>query len=166
MKKIIINGKHNIESIEGNKKKQERNVATYEEPTIKEQLGCINRYYMNVDDNYSKSIKSEISRKINGYKNQDVKKDIYNKTLLINADKIIEKLVSCKLKCYYCCNNVKILYKIVRDEQQWTLDRIDNDKCHSDINTVISCLKCNLQRRVKNSKDFVFTKQLKISKLE
>ena len=166
MKKIIINGKHNIESIEGNKKKQERSVATYEEPTIKEQLGCINRYYMNVDDNYSKSIKSEISRKINGYKNQDVKKDIYNKTLLINADKIIEKLVSCKLKCYYCCNNVKILYKIVRDEQQWTLDRIDNDKCHSDINTVISCLKCNLQRRVKNSKDFVFTKQLKISKLE
>lgn len=166
MKKIIINGKHNIESIEGNKKKQERNVANYEEPTIKEQLGCINRYYMNVDDNYSKSIKSEISRKINGYKNQDVKKDIYNKTLLINADTIIEKLVSCKLKCYYCCNNVKILYKIVRDEQQWTLDRIDNDKCHSDINTVISCLKCNLQRRVKNSKDFVFTKQLKISKLE
>lgn len=166
MKKIIINGKHNIESIEGNKKKQERNVANYEEPTIKEQLGCINRYYMNVDDNYSKSIKSEISRKINGYKNQDVKKEIYNKTLLINADTIIEKLVSCKLKCYYCCNNVKILYKIVRDEQQWTLDRIDNDKCHSDINTVISCLKCNLQRRVKNSKDFVFTKQLKISKLE
>lgn len=166
MKKIIINGKHNIESIEGNKKKQERNVANYEEPKIKEQLGCINRYYMNVDDNYSKSIKSEISRKINGYKNQDVKKDIYNKTLLINADTIIEKLVSCKLKCYYCCNNVKILYKIVRDEQQWTLDRIDNDKCHSDINTVISCLKCNLQRRVKNSKDFVFTKQLKISKLE
>ena len=42
---------------------------------------------------------------------------------------------------------------MVRDEQQWTLDRIDNDKCHSDENTVISCLKCNLQRRVKNSDD-------------
>ena len=166
MKKIIINGKHNIKSIEGNKKKQERNVANYEEPSLKEQIASINRYYMNVDDNYSKSIKSEISRKINGYKTQDVKKEIYNESLLINAENIIEKLVACKLKCYYCCKNVKILYKTVRDEQQWTLDRIDNDKCHSDINTVISCLKCNLQRRVKNSKDFVFTKQLKISKLE
>ena len=166
MKKIIINGKHNIESLEGNKKQQERNVANYEEPSLKEQIASINRYYMNVDDNYSKPIKSEISRKINGYKNQDVKKEIYNEALLINADNIIEKLVSCKLKCYYCCKNVKILYKTVRDEQQWTLDRIDNDDCHSENNTVISCLKCNLQRRVKNSKDFVFTKQLKISKLE
>ena len=166
MKKIIINGKHNIESLDGNKKQQERNVANYEEPTLKEQITSINRYYMNIGDNYSKSIKSEISRKINGYKTQDVKKEIYNESLLIKADNIIEKLVSCKLKCYYCCKNVKILYKIVRDEQQWTLDRIDNDKCHSDINTVISCLKCNLQRRVKNSKDFVFTKQLKISKFE
>ena len=165
MKKIIINGKHNIESLDGNKKQQERNVANYEEPTLKEQITSINRYYMNIGDNYSKSIKSEISRKINGYKTQDVKKEICNESQLIKADNIIEKLVSCKLKCYYCCKNVKILYKIVRDEQQWTLDRIDNDKCHSDINTVISCLKCNLQRRVKNSKDFVFTKQLKISKL-
>ena len=165
MKKIIINGKHNIESLEGNKKQQERNVANYEEPSLKEQLVSINRYYMHVGDNYSKHIKCEISRKIIGYKTQDVKKEIYNESLLINADNTIEKLVSCKLKCYYCCKNVKILYKTVRDEQQWTLDRIDNDKCHSDINTVISCLKCNLQRRVKNSKDFVFTKQLKISKL-
>ena len=67
---------------------------------------------MNIGDNYSKSIKSEISRKINGYKSQDVKKEIYNELLLINADNIIEKLVSCKLKCYYCCKNVKILQKM------------------------------------------------------
>ena len=165
MKKIIINGKHNIESLDGNKKQQERNVANYEEPTLKEQITSINRYYMNIGDNYSKSIKSEISRKINGYKTQDVKKEIYNEALLINADNIIEKLVSCKLNCYYCRNNVKILYKIVRDKQQWTLDRIHNDECHSENNTVICCLKCNLERRVKNSNDFVFTKQLKISKL-
>ena len=165
MKKITINGKHNIETIQGKKKQEERNVAKYDEPLIKDQLISINKYYMDIDDIYSKSIKSEISRKISGYKNQDVKKEIYDKNLLINANNIIEKLVSCKLKCYYCCNNVKILYKMVRDEQQWTLDRIDNDKCHSDENTVISCLKCNLQRRVKNSDDFVFTKQLKISKV-
>ena len=98
MKKTTINGKHNIETIQGKKKQEERNVAKYDEPLIKDQLISINKYYMDIHDNYSKSIKSEISRKISGYKNQDVKKEIYDKNLLINANNIIEKLVSCKLK--------------------------------------------------------------------
>tara|TARA_Y100000768_G_C23971431_1_gene680777 strand:+ start:1227 stop:1727 length:501 start_codon:yes stop_codon:yes gene_type:complete len=165
MKHINITGNEKKIIIEKKKTIITRNVVKYIEPTIEEQVIIINNYYMDINDDYTKDIKSEINRKISGYKNQDIKKGIYNEIILINSDNIIEKLVACKLKCYYCCKNVKILYKIVRDEQQWTLDRIDNDKCHSDINTVISCLKCNLQRRVKNSKDFVFTKQLKISKL-
>ena len=53
MKKIIINGKHNIENIQGKKKQEERNVAKYDEPLIKDQLISINKYYMNIDDIYS-----------------------------------------------------------------------------------------------------------------
>jgi len=49
---------------------------------------------------------------------------------------------------------------------QWTLDRIDNDMGHNNNNTVISCLGCNLQRRTTNQDKFLFTKQLKLKKIE
>lgn len=166
MKQIVISGSHNINCINGNKKKELRSIVTYEEPELKQQIFLINKSYMNIEHQHSKNIASEINRKINGYKSQDVKKNIFNEELLVNAENVLEKLVSCKLNCYYCKNKVKVLYKIVRDQQQWTLDRINNDLCHSNDNTVISCLKCNLQRRVKNSDDFVFTKQLKINKID
>ncbi len=165
MKQISIKGKHNINLINGNKDNEFRNVATYEEPPISEQINLVNKYFMNLDDENTPHLKGEISRKINGYKSQDVKKDIYDANKLVNMDNVLEKLVACKLKCYYCKIPVKVLFTKVRDDRQWTLDRIDNDICHSNSNTVICCLKCNLERRVKNSKDFVFTKQLKIKKV-
>ena len=46
----------------------------------------------------------------------------------------------------------------------WTLDRIDNDLSHTNNNTCISCLKCNLQKRRRSHEKFKFTKQLKIEK--
>tara|TARA_Y100000741_G_scaffold210821_2_gene160552 strand:- start:183 stop:680 length:498 start_codon:yes stop_codon:yes gene_type:complete len=165
MKQISIKGKHNINLINGNKDNEFRNVATYEEPPISEQINLVNKYFMNIVDENTPHLKGEISRKINGYKSQDVKKDIYDANKLVNMDNVLEKLVACKLKCYYCKIPVKVLFTKVRDDKQWTLDRIDNDICHSNSNTVICCLKCNLERRVKNSNDFVFTKQLKIKKI-
>ena len=165
MKQISIKGKHNINLINGNKDNEFRNVASYEEPPISEQINLVNKYFMNIVDENTPHLKGEISRKINGYKSQDVKKDIYDANKLVNMDNVLEKLVACKLKCYYCKIPVKVLFTKVRDDRQWTLDRIDNDICHSNSNTVICCLKCNLERRVKNSKDFVFTKQLKIKKI-
>ena len=165
MKQISIKGKHNINLINGNKDNEFRNVATYEEPPISEQINLVNKYFMNIVDENTPHLKGEISRKINGYKSQDVKKDIYDANKLVNMDNVLEKLVACKLKCYYCKIPVKVLFTKVRDDKQWTLDRIDNDICHSNSNTEICCLKCNLERRVKNSNDFVFTKQLKIKKI-
>ena len=58
-----------------------------------------------------------------------------------------------------------ILSKKVRDQQQWTLDRIDNSLGHHKDNVVISCLQCNLKRRTTEIDRFTFTKQLKITKL-
>ena len=165
MKKISITGKHNINLINGNKDNEFRNVATYVEPLISDQLSLVNKYFMNIVDENTPHLRGEITRKINGYKSQDVKKKIYDDKKLVNIDNVLEKLVACKLKCYYCRNQVKVLFTKVRDDEQWTLDRIDNDICHSNSNTVICCLKCNLQRRVKSSSDFIFTKQLNVTRV-
>ena len=128
------------------------------------QIEMINQLYLTDFCKEDVLLKREIEKKINGYKHQDINKKIFDETLLISICDAIEKLVSSKLKCTYCKCNVLLLYKDVRDEKQWTLDRIDNDKCHSNLNTIISCLKCNLQRRTRDMQKFKFTKQLKINK--
>jgi len=69
------------------------------------------------------------------------------------------------MKCYYCKEEVYILYKNIRENLQWTLDRVDNDLGHINDNLVISCLKCNLKRRKQNDIAFLFTKQLDIKKI-
>ena len=168
MKTINITGKNNINKLINYKKKDnisKRCNINYKEPNHNEQIKLINKYYMNQQDNMETNIIREIKSKLNGYKNQDIKKHIYQEDELIKIDQIIEKLVSSKLLCYYCKENVKILFVEVRDNKQWTLDRIDNNICHNNDNTVICCLKCNLERRVQNSNNFKFTKQLKIKKI-
>jgi hypothetical protein len=130
------------------------------------QIEMINQLYLMDSCKEDVLLKREIDKKINGYKKQDINKKIFDDSLLISLPDVIEKLVSSKLICVYCKCNVLLLYKDVRDEKQWTLDRIDNDKCHSNSNTMISCLKCNLQRRTRDMEKFKFTKQLKIKKQE
>jgi hypothetical protein len=59
-----------------------------------------------------------------------------------------------------------ILFDKVRDSNQWTLDRLNNYDEHSCDNTIISCLKCNLERRRQNSEKFKFTKQLQTNQFK
>ena len=61
---------------------------------------------------------------------------------------------------------MQILYENVREKCQWTLDRVDNDICHSKNNVVVSCLACNLQKRRRESESFRFMKQMKIEKIQ
>ena len=105
----------------------------------------------------------EIDKKLTSYKTQDINKNRYNEKN-ITLEETIEKLVSSKLICKYCRCKMYILYNKVRDLDQWTLDRIDNDLAHTNNNVVICCLRCNLQRRRQNDNKFLFTKQLKIVK--
>ena len=133
----------------------------------KSQINLINKIYLNNLNESELLIKSvilkEINKKILSYKNQDINKNKFeNKN--INQDEVIEKLVSSKLKCFYCKSNCYLLYKKVRDSYQWTLDRIDNNLSHENDNVIICCLKCNLERRCQNKDKFLFTKQLKIEK--
>lgn len=134
------------------------------EQDYKSQVDMINQIYLGINiENYKKVI-SELKKKISSYKLQDERKERYNADTLIKEEELYEKLVVSKLKCYYCNNAVKIEYGYSRDDFQWTLDRIDNSLGHSSDNTVISCLKCNLQRRVIDCNKFNFTKKLKIQK--
>ena len=129
------------------------------------QKNILNKLYLNEDFIEKKLLINELKSKINSYKSQDIKKDFHEKTNLITFDNVVEKLITSKLKCYYCNKNLLIFFEKVRDNDQWTLDRLNNYDEHTNANTIISCLHCNLQRRRKNSEKFKFTKQLETKKI-
>jgi hypothetical protein len=129
----------------------------------KEQIKMINMLYFDNEFAHKKLLEREIDKKISSYKTQDINKNKYDGNN-INREETVEKLVASKLKCYYCKSNVLLFYNKVRDMEQWTLDRIDNNINHSNNNVIIACLKCNLQRRCQDKDKFLFTKQLKIIK--
>ena len=176
-KEIIFNGKNAKDAF---KKKEEKkrviidkwNIDSY---YLKNQKDLIRKIYMNYDckgDEYKNYknieiiVKQEIHKKMLGYKQQDIVKNKYVENKLITEDEIIEKILESHMDCYYCKEEIKILYEQVRDDKQWTLDRIDNDIGHYTNNVVICCLKCNLQRRRMDDEKFKFTKQLKLKKID
>jgi hypothetical protein len=125
-----------------------------------EQLLCLHKILNGVVFDEKKYFIQALKNKLDSYKQQDKKKtyDAYDN--FITLENIIEKLVAYNMRCYYCNSKTLILFKNVRTNYQWTLDRLNNYDEHSNANTVICCLKCNLQRRRKNSEKFKFTKQL------
>ena len=120
--------------------------------------------YLNQSFDGDNILKQELKNKINGYKNQDKKRNILNIDKLISQEELIEKLLISKLKCYYCKCVCLLLYNNVREKKQWTLDRLDNSIGHNKDNVVICCLKCNLKRRTLDDEKFKFTKQMRITK--
>ena len=127
------------------------------------QIEFINKLYQNIHFDENKICIREIKLKLNGYKNQDKQKE-RNVNNIINFDEIIEKLVLSQLKCFYCRENMKIVFENIREPTQWTLDRLNNYYAHNNDNVVVCCLKCNLQRRRQNHKSFKFSKQMIITK--
>lgn len=109
-------------------------------------------------------IKSLIDKKISSYKQQDIEKDKYDVDKFVTFDNVIGKMNESGLNCYYCSCKMFLLYEIVREMKQWTLDRVDNDLGHNNDNVIISCLECNLKRRRTNKDSFLFTKNLTIVK--
>lgn len=172
MRAFKITGKHNIDKMNavGNEsyKAVRKHMNDLEDAVSFHpfQLTMLRNLYIIGPDYVSEHTSlflSEINHKIQGYKSQDMRKDI--KLNLINQEEVLEKLVSSQLTCCYCSKPILVLYKNVRDPHQWTLDRIDNALGHTCENTCIACLKCNLQRRVMNAEKFTFTKKLKIQKV-
>jgi hypothetical protein len=114
---------------------------------------------------YKSKIISHIKMKISSYKSQDMVKKKYNEIEFITFNDVVELLIKCNLTCCYCSKNVYILYENVREINQWTLDRINNDIGHDKNNLLIACLDCNLKRRRINKDAFMFTKNMIITKI-
>jgi hypothetical protein len=176
MKNIEIKGKHQKHKIDRANDPNNKNIVATRDCMqtispefflIKNQISMINKLYLNSEKEfeYKKECLREIDKKIASYKAQDINKNKYEENN-ITQEQTIEKLVCSKLKCYYCSCNMFIFYNKVRDSEQWTLDRIDNDLPHQNNNVIVCCLRCNLQRRRQNKDKFLFTKQLKIVKVK
>ena len=180
MRSIRITGKHNIDKMEkiGNQsyKAVRKHMTDLDAGVLTQpyQLDLLRNMYLSGASAESAGANavairslfySELNHKIQGYKGQDIKKEIHSAETLINLEDVLEKLVGSHLTCCYCSKPIFILYKNVREPLQWTLDRLDNTLGHTKPNTCISCLKCNLQRRLTDVEKFTFTKKLKIQKL-
>lgn len=108
--------------------------------------------------------KRQIEKKIQSYKQQDIYKNRFLDQHFIHFENVVDVLYKSELTCCYCDAFVYILYEHVRENHQWTLDRINNDIGHNEGNLLVSCLECNLKRRRTNNDAFLFTKKLQIIK--
>ena len=175
MKSISITGKRNTDKI----KSLDNPDMIYERNSVKkwtkelilfyekheEQVCVINKLYMDDQPFENREIFiKEIEKKINGYKHQDVEKELYDKDLFIDMECVLSELTGCRLKCYYCEKKCYIIYNEVLSKTQWTVDRIDNNCGHNKGNIVIACLECNLRRGTMDSNRFKLGKQLKFIK--
>jgi hypothetical protein len=173
-KKVIINGtvakyqmKKVIKKPEDVKERKTMEQISIEMFSWESQYSLLNILTTKTNDDPSVIlVKKQIMSKLNNYKQQDVLKKVHDERKLIHLDQVIGKLQESGLKCFYCKEEVYLLYKMVREMKQWSLDRIDNDIGHFYDNVVISCLDCNLKRRKKSSHAFLFTKQMNIVRVD
>jgi hypothetical protein len=160
-----------------NKKEKKMRVQTHtwdindSELSYETQINMLNYInQLNLDkivNNHNKYINifiNNLKNKISGYRQQDILKQKLDIDQFIDLKNVISLLLESNLKCCYCHKEIYILYKHVRDMEQWTLDRIDNNIGHNVGNLVISCLKCNLKRRRINQNSFMITKNMTIKR--
>jgi hypothetical protein len=107
----------------------------------------------------------EIEKKRRGYASQDKKWNIFSERHFVTTEHVESLLRAANMKCGYCDVTMLAVYE-ARDRAQWTLDRVDNDYGHNMGNVLVCCLRCNLQRRSRDSKKFAFSKQLVVTKLD
>ncbi len=113
-----------------------------------------------------KCLLQELNKKIYGYKAQDMLKKLYDETKFVSIDYVLSLLIETELKCFYCKEDVNIIYEPIREPKQWSLERIDNSYGHNKDNVTIACLSCNLRRRTMYHERYVFTKQLCVIKMD
>lgn len=176
MRSIDITGKRNIDKIQKVKNPERKETIKWNLDdsyfTYNKQIQIINSLYLNqgCDEEQKHKqepeqnilAKREISKKINGYKSQDIQKELLDLNRLISLDQTIEKLMISKLKCFYCKENCDLLYKNTLAKKQWTLDRLNNEYGHNHDNVVICCLECNIKKGEMDSDRFKQGKEIKI----
>ena len=133
------------------------------ENQVKIIIDISNNSFTHIDD-ITKIALQQINKKIYSYKQQDIIKKHFNEEKFLTLEHVIKQLNDCELKCKYCNKEMYILYDVVREMSQWSIDRINNDMGHNNDNFHLSCLECNLKRRRINDEKFLFTKKLTIIK--
>jgi hypothetical protein len=108
-----------------------------------------------------KLVFQELNKKICGYKNQDCQKQKFDNTKFITIEQVLKRLQESELKCFYCKENLQLIYQSVREPKQWSVERIDNSFGHNYDNVEMACLTCNLHRKTMYHERFLFTKQMK-----
>jgi len=150
------------------KEKKDRLILEKEKWNLEDQYFEPNIQYeilkKKINTNVYKKMIQQIQRKISSYKAQDKEKNLFDDDKFINMEIVLEKIEKSVMKCFYCSEDVKILYKMVKDPKQWSVERINNDYGHNIDNFEIACLKCNLSRRTMYHERYLFTKQLNIVK--
>ena len=131
---------------------------------VDKHLEMLQKLKDHIDFDGDKDIIKSLKQKLNSYKTQDKKKERFDKETFIKYSELLNKLIESEMKCKYCECKSLLMYSNKREPKQWTLDRIDNSIGHSNSNTIISCLKCNLERRCKNDEKFLFSKQMRLIK--
>jgi len=107
-----------------------------------------------------KLMASQIKRKLDGYRNQDIEKNKFDPIAFVDLSFVVDQLVKSNLQCFYCKQQVSVLYHTVRDPKQWTLERVYNNQGHNKKNIEIACLSCNIKRRTMYHEKYRFTKQI------
>jgi len=171
-----VNKRVKSQQIEDHKKnKDKKRIAaenwtfTLDDYAYENQLNNIKKI---VENNYqyidqtTKITLQQINKKIYGYKQQDIIKKLLNNEIFITLESVTNKMIECDLKCYYCSCEMNVLYDISRESKQWSVDRINNDLGHNIDNYYLACLECNLKRRRRSDKKFLFTKQMKLVKVD
>lgn len=138
------------------------------EPVTGDSTKYIKQIYENavVDSEKCGLIQQQIRNKLHGYRGQDTEKRLFDADAFVKLEEVLKLMIESKNKCYYCKEDVQVLYENVREPKQWTLDRINNKMGHNHGNLLIACLNCNLRRRTMHTERYVFTKQLNIVKRE
>ena len=166
MKAIEIKGKRNIDKINHTSISIRSDVTkyTFNDDYYKHrmQIELINKLFLGEEITHSKLLKQTITKKISGYKSQDIQKQLFDVNWFISLDDVMEYLVNSQLNCFYCHEICELLYKDCLTKKQWTLDRIDNSMGHNRDNVVICCLECNIKRGDMDYERFKRGKEIKI----
>ena len=108
---------------------------------------------------------SGLKQKLAGYRAQDKEKLWFEPAKFIQLSQLVELLISYELKCCYCSKDVRLLYENIREPMQWSLDRINNIRGHNSDNVCVSCLSCNLKRRITHYSRFSAGANVVINKI-
>lgn len=166
MKTIEFKGKRNIDKINLVSVPTRKDATKYsfndDYYSHRVQIELVNKLFLDEKILQGKQVIQTITKKISGYKSQDIQKQLFDVNWFISLDDVMECLVNSKLNCFYCSEICELLYKDCLSKKQWTLDRIDNNMGHNRDNVVISCLDCNIKRGDMDYDRFKKGKEIKI----